>query len=378
MTLTPNAVTVAAVDPATLIPPNPLTPLALLPPEIGVQFEAERVILTGVIGAWIWDFLSSIPDEFTLFTTHKFGFIDAVYIFSRIFTISFMLSTLIVQTSPLGNHCQAVLMLSGIIVCFALPLNSLLFLWRARAIFRSTPWIIYVFYILWLGIVGSAISIPVAFIDAGVNLGPTKYCITKDQKFTLSIPIILLAAFDTVLFFSTAIRLSMGYGVVQDNWKAKLKAFMKGEGLGHFSRRLLRSGQLYFLVAAIVNVISMVDSLDTSIPDVVRSIFAVPNAAILNAMATRVYRNTKLGLIQDPPHLTAQPTSRLTTGSIRFRSKWTSPENSGSDTLGLSDLSTGTTSGSCQLSPTVYSEGSCSTRMFEGGDSEQMGVGDKS
>ena len=55
-----------------------------------------------------------------------------------------------------------------------------------------------------------------------------------------------------------------------------------------------------------MNIVSMAVILTPSIPPIIRAMFTVPNVALQNTMACRVYRLLKLGLIQDdtePPTL---------------------------------------------------------------------------
>ncbi|KAI0781795.1 hypothetical protein C8Q75DRAFT_812218 [Abortiporus biennis] len=288
------------VESANIAPPNPLTPLAFLPVDVGIEILAQRIFTTAALGAWIWDFLSSIPDDITLITENHFSTTYAVYVLSRISTIGFMFSTVIVSSQVTAvQHCETILMVSGIMFTFALPSNALLFLFRAVAVFGDMPWVRYFFCVLWLAVLGTSIVIPVDFIGYAMDLGPTKYCITKTSRQTLSIPSVFLAVYDTILYLGISLRLSLGYGIFNTTWRGRLKAFMSGEGLGHISRHLLQSGQQYFLIAVATSILSTIDILDMSIPPTVRSIFAVPGIAIMNAMATRIHRNTKLGFIKD-------------------------------------------------------------------------------
>ena len=48
-----------------------------------------------------------------------------------------------------------------------------------------------------------------------------------------------------------------------------------------------------------MNIISMVVILTPSVPPIIRAMFTVPNVALQNTMACRVYRLLKLGIIRD-------------------------------------------------------------------------------
>lgn len=84
--------------------PNPLTPLAWLPPDTAIQLEASRYLYSATVGvsgargvnvgqalkfslkkqkAWIWDFLMSIHEEYLLFTKRGVSLSDVVYVLAR-------------------------------------------------------------------------------------------------------------------------------------------------------------------------------------------------------------------------------------------------------------------------------------------------------
>ena len=48
-----------------------------------------------------------------------------------------------------------------------------------------------------------------------------------------------------------------------------------------------------------MNIVSMVVILTPSVPPIIRAMFTVPNVALQNTMACRVYRLLKLGIIRD-------------------------------------------------------------------------------
>lgn len=69
-----------------------------------------------------------------------------------------------------------------------------------------------------------------------------------------------------------------------------------------------------------MNIVAMVLILTPSVPPVLRAMFAIPNAALQNAMASRVYRQLKLGLIKEDDSTLVRSTSTSTTNRIRFAS----------------------------------------------------------
>ena len=53
-----------------------------------------------------------------------------------------------------------------------------------------------------------------------------------------------------------------------------------------------------------MNIVSMVVILTPSVPPIIRAMFTVPNVALQNTMACRVYRLLKLGVIRDDTEVT--------------------------------------------------------------------------
>ncbi|THG96138.1 hypothetical protein EW026_g5641 [Hermanssonia centrifuga] len=63
--------------------PNAETALAWLPPDIAAQLQASSYLYVAVLGAWIWDFLMSSWQEFTMLTKYRFSFPQVAYIIAR-------------------------------------------------------------------------------------------------------------------------------------------------------------------------------------------------------------------------------------------------------------------------------------------------------
>lgn len=61
-----------------------------------------------------------------------------------------------------------------------------------------------------------------------------------------SVPSLLTAVNDTLVFLAISYRM-MRFSLTGSSWKARAKSLLWGEGLNHFSRALLRSGQAYYL-----------------------------------------------------------------------------------------------------------------------------------
>lgn len=140
-------------------------------------------------------------------------------------------------------NCHALAKAIGWCGGFALPLNSLLFFFRIRAVFNQSRIIKTAFFILWLGTLGGGLTAP--FGVDGTHIGTTENCINTNVKSYSSAGIVVVAIHDTSVFLAISLRLLM-YSLA-DTWGQRFKSFFSGGGMGNMSRSLLKSGQLYYL-----------------------------------------------------------------------------------------------------------------------------------
>ncbi|CAL1694472.1 unnamed protein product [Somion occarium] len=276
--------------------PNPLAPAAWLSPNLALQYEVAKGVFWIVLGAWTWDLLTAVGDDIQMFRNSKLeaAFNYAVYVLSRIFTFGFILGSLIFECG-LTAH-QDCLVPFNVLAWFgtcAIPSNSLLFFLRVRGVFFHDRWIVAGFFVLWLSTL-SALVEPFGFKTG--HIGPTPYCLIADvAKFT-SAGYIAVAIFDTSVFVGISLR--MLSNSIEQTWRGRFKMFFSGRCTGKVSRALLQTGQLYYLVTVWVNLVLTVILLMSLISPTSEAMFTVPNIALQNVMACRVFRLLKLGYIQ--------------------------------------------------------------------------------
>ena len=78
------------------------------------------------------------------------------------------------------------------------------------------------------------------------NIPYTKRCHEVTVKDYGSIPTIITAVYDTLVFLAISWRI-ISYTVEGDTWQARSRFFFMGKGLHSVSKALLRGGQLYYL-----------------------------------------------------------------------------------------------------------------------------------
>ncbi|CAL1710750.1 unnamed protein product [Somion occarium] len=237
----------------------------------------------------------ALASDFRMFTRNKFGLSDVAYILSRLLTGGFIMSTFLLLIAPLKD-CHAAIKVVSWFAAFALPCNSFLFFIRARGVFYRNQFIVWGFFALWLTTFAS-ITTPFSF-DA-IRLGPTNVCINNIVKRFSAASFVAIAFFDTSVFIAISLKIS-SYGMA-DDLKGRMKSFLTGNGMGHVSKALLQTGQLYYMTTVVLNLVAMILLLTPSLPLVYQGMMTVPNVALQNAMACRVFRLLKLGIIQDNP-----------------------------------------------------------------------------
>ncbi|KAL4248414.1 hypothetical protein ABKN59_008105 [Abortiporus biennis] len=254
--------------------PNPTTPLAWLEPDLAQQVEVGHLFVTGIVGLWAWDVLMSLHEEYHMFK-HNPSWVDFNYILARIMTFGVLATTMLFIIGPVDN-CSIFLIIEDCLGAITIALNTLLMLHRIRAVFKGSTWIIALFTILWIA---NFSCLTVISATKAIHLGPTKECLEN----------------------YTAITASLSYsGPPNSKSNRTIKAFFGGHGLGYVAQTLLVSGQIYYLASVTVNIATVVCVLNPKTPAAYKIMLIVANVAIQNAMACRVHRQLKLGILRRP------------------------------------------------------------------------------
>ncbi|KAJ8518268.1 hypothetical protein ONZ45_g4624 [Pleurotus djamor] len=315
--------------------PNPTTPLAFLPPTLASQFEVSRYLLVATCGMFAWDVLTNLRNDYKLLTKYPLRPPTVVYFLSRIAAFAYIITGTVFTIGAVGD-CQKLQVAIGSCFAAAVPLTSLLFFFRVRAIFNGNPPVVALFSILWLATVAGSITVP--FAINGTHIGPTDHCINSGVKPFSSAGIIISTVNDTLVFIFISWRL-LETTTFDETWKGRIRSFFQGKGLPAFSQSLLQSGQEYYLITVGGNILTMGMILaPASLPPVFHAMFTVPNIAIGNSMACRVYRDIRFGRISSTS--TFPSTNRTTLPTFMARpGKRAKPSNLESDPT-LTELST--------------------------------------
>ncbi|KAJ7434527.1 hypothetical protein B0H11DRAFT_1752852 [Mycena galericulata] len=278
-------------DPAALSDPA----LSLLPPELATQLLLTRYVWAGTSAVFIWDILSNLKGDYMLLFKHRLGWPVAAYFLSRIASAAAAIGCVILLTYPVGD-CRAFHLAIALLFPLAIPLTSLLFFFRVRAVYGGARTVTIVFGIMWLAVFGT--SIMVLFATPVANIGSTPYCSLGGLP--VYAPIIGLnpGLFDTAVFLAISYRLVGNTHVEYHSWTQKASAFFTGAYLPSLSKSLFVDGQIYYMITVVTNIVAFVLLCVPSLGPTYSSFLVVPNVMLTNMMACRVYRHTRLELGQ--------------------------------------------------------------------------------
>ncbi|TCD63192.1 hypothetical protein EIP91_005859 [Steccherinum ochraceum] len=277
--------------------PNPFTPLAWLPPHDAVEYENVRYIKVCLLGVWLWDWLICLPDEF--YILQRFGLTppDACYFLSRITAGWFFFANTLFSIAPL-KHCHATAKVEGWASAFTLSINSLLILFRVRAVFFD-----------------QRITAPIA-LD-GNRLGQTDYCIDAALPDYGTSSLITAAVYDALVFTAVTIKLLSFNRSSARSRRSYVNMFFTGKNMSKLSRILLHSGQVYYGASAALTIASAVAIAHPRIMGIYSAVMVPLSSVILNIAVTRAYRLLKISPMYDSGGSSTVP---LTTIEFRERS----------------------------------------------------------
>jgi hypothetical protein len=152
--------------------------------------------------------------------------------------------------------------IEGIFFAIGGSATSLLFFLRVRAVYSRSKIITAFFGVLWLGIAGTSILIMLGITGSesfcclsyrdfecdnrsGNHIPYTRRCMEKPPHKYVTVPIVLTAVNDTLVFLAISYRM-VSSAMTSSTWSARARLFFTGEGLHQLSKALLQSGQIYY------------------------------------------------------------------------------------------------------------------------------------
>ncbi|KZP23259.1 hypothetical protein FIBSPDRAFT_823569 [Athelia psychrophila] len=280
--------------------PNPYTPMAFLPPSLAQDFEVTTYLYFTSLGALIWDWLMTMPDEYRI--ASKVGIPNTSkisYFCARVFSLAYCLAETMIQVAPVKN-CQVLQLFVAIFIILALSASNALFFLRVRAVYGKSRSITAFFGLSWFIVFVTILS--ALFAIKVQHIGPTNRCVTVKVHPWLAVPMISHVVNSTLVFLAISYRItsqSMG----RAGWRSTARGFLSGDRAPRVAKALLRHGQLSYLVTIVMNVAMIVMSFSPHY----QAALTIPAIALESVMTCRVHRAVILGLITDNSERRATP-----------------------------------------------------------------------
>ncbi|TFK47489.1 hypothetical protein OE88DRAFT_1738410 [Heliocybe sulcata] len=284
------------------------------------ELQVTCYVYVATVTAFFYDWLLGMREEVAL-VSRKVNITIAVYWISKLSAGGFITTTMVLLVYPVGTseRCQAVQEALAWCYVVAAPSIALLFFFRVSAVFQTNPRVRAVFAFLWACVVAAAFTVPFSVTVA--EIADTRRCVDLDVASFSSSTVIVNWINDSLVFLAISWRL-MRFSTVGDTWRDRLRSFISGAGFSRLSRSLLQGGQMYYLATVGFSIVTIIGLL-APIPAVYHALFTIPNLALQNAMACRVYRQLRLGIIQETNEewSTMRPTEEdmMTFGSLGRR-----------------------------------------------------------
>jgi hypothetical protein len=141
---------------------------------------------------------------------------------------------------PIG-HCSQWLTAISSFYGLSIGFTTLLFFLRIRALFMQDKLVVAFFFILWMAVMGTNLSIINAIGTA--NIGPTQFCLNASLKQYVFLAGVVSLVNDTLAYLAITFRLSsLSYGEA-----SKTRTMLFGDSLPKLSKAFFKDSQLYFL-----------------------------------------------------------------------------------------------------------------------------------
>lgn len=125
-----------------------------------------------------------------------------------------------------------------------MPSNTLLFVFRVCALYNDNKYVVAIFSLSWLLVLGLSIAVPIG--NTAVNIGTTKYCVFTRRKSSTSLAVFYPFVHETMVFIATSWAL-LRNSYIDINIKNGFKVVVMGNFLPAFSKSVLHDGQAYYL-----------------------------------------------------------------------------------------------------------------------------------
>ncbi|KZP11010.1 hypothetical protein FIBSPDRAFT_962581 [Athelia psychrophila] len=278
---------------ASVQPLNLYTPMAYLPPELAALHQLEAYVYLASLGALVWDWLMSMPDEYRILSAGRISKSKVAYISARLSTLGFCVLIVIYQVAPVSN-CQTMLYFIEVFLILSSGTNNLLLFIRVCAVYGKSRSVTAFFGFWWLAAFGTMSTTPWAIETA--HIGPTNLCINTNVQTWLTSSTICNAINGTLVFLAISYRVSTR-SIGETRRRSAAQRFLRSDGAPRVLKDLLHQGQLCYL-ATIMIYIPQIFLNFTKVPGY-QGLLIITVQVVENIMTSRVHRAVILGLIEN-------------------------------------------------------------------------------
>ncbi|CAA7266984.1 unnamed protein product [Cyclocybe aegerita] len=295
--------------------------MAFLQPDEALEFTVSVYVIVCSLGILIWDILHSLTLEYRLAFKPKLrGWSTIAYFLSRMAALGYLTGETIQHTTRFANCRLANRVLSGFFIA-AKSFTALLFYFRISQVYHGCRVIIALFAGLWMVAVACYSLTWVS--STSISIGQTRLCMKVIQDARIQASIWAGLSYDTLVFLAIL-------------YKFLMQALIPGTEC-HFSKIFFQRSQLSYLYAVVLDIAALAVYFGAhATSSSLRLILMGPNVAVVNIMACRVYRLTKIGTRKTRGTFVGG--TDLTGDNFTFKVPTTQHESiSHSDSGGLSD-----------------------------------------
>ncbi|KAF4622233.1 hypothetical protein D9613_009384 [Agrocybe pediades] len=278
---------------------------SLIPSTVQHRLALASYIAIGSLSVFIFDVLVNLGHDYDLVKTHGVDIASAVYFTSRLSTFGFLLSGVLIMVQPMDN-CDSIQIIFSI--CYILFVTSTLLLSfiRVSAVWNRCSRVVSVFGLLWLTAVAGSFTV---IKGIGIEqVSGVKLCLERVAHPYLAASIILPTINHIIVFIAISIGLCKCHDSSIFNIGKGIRLYIFGDTLPAFSKALLQSSQLCYVIAVTAGVAALIWFYVCDFDSRYRLALVPPYATVVNIMFSWVFRKAKLGIFTVIPH-SAEPTS---------------------------------------------------------------------
>ncbi|KAJ6533990.1 hypothetical protein DFH09DRAFT_122872 [Mycena vulgaris] len=256
-------------------------------------------VLVGCTAVLIWDVLNNLRNDYMLLFKQRFHVASGAYVVSRLASLVYLLGFTIFFTHSI-QACNTAFVAISSFYPLVVSASTFLFLFRVRGVYGGDRLVTAAFGLLWLAVVGTSMAIP--FRTNAIGLGDPRHCVLVNiGAYTTASAIagITLTVYDTLAFFAISYRLVSNFWHSEELTRGEqVRTFFSGANLPAFSKALFTDGQMYYMITAVTNCVTIllvyIPSTVLDADSIYHGVMVLPSMTVLSIMACRVYRNTKL------------------------------------------------------------------------------------